>query len=71
MKRISHTFRARDRLLHIETELGIINIYTGLHDHKGSVMERIDIIPDDYAGEPEVRMEGSRTVILKQRREFE
>jgi hypothetical protein len=44
--------------LHIETELGIINIYVGLTDAKGRKVEAVEILPDDhYAGEPKVRFE--------------
>ena len=47
MKSISHTSRARDKILHIETDLGIINIRVGLTNLEGYPVESIEIIPDE------------------------
>lgn len=47
MKRLSHTRRSRDKLLHIETELGIVNIRIGLKDMQGRPVTSIEIIPDE------------------------
>lgn len=59
MKRISHTSRSRDNLLHIETDLGIVNIRTGLYDAINDCpVESIEIIPDKYAGETPVTVDG-------------
>jgi hypothetical protein len=40
--------------LHVETDLGIVNIYVGLRDVEGRRVERIELLPDDYAGQPKV-----------------
>jgi hypothetical protein len=47
MRTISLTRRCRKRLLQVETDLGIINIWVGLHDQYGGEVERIEIRPDD------------------------
>jgi hypothetical protein len=44
--------------IHVETELGIVNIYLGLHDSEGRKVESIEILADDYAGEPKVTLDG-------------
>jgi hypothetical protein len=67
MKRVS-MMRSRDPLLHIETPLGIINIRVGLHDSQGRRVESIEVIPNDYCGDPAVRLRGrhnTRLVELK------
>ena len=47
MRKISFTTNNRsDNLLHIETDLAIINIRVGLHDVDGNQVEAIEIIPD-------------------------
>lgn len=46
--------RRRDNILHVETSLGIINIHVGLVDSEGRRVEHIEIIPNNYAGEPKV-----------------
>lgn len=48
------------QLLHVETPLGIVNIRTGLHDAEGRRVESVEIIPNAYAGEPEVTVDGYR-----------
>ena len=58
MNRISHTSRSKDKLLHIETDLGIINIRVGLTDTDGHRVESVEIIVNKYAGEPEVFLDG-------------
>lgn len=58
MKRISHTSRSRDKTLHIETDLGIVNIRVGLDDSEGHPVESIEVIPDNYAGETPVTVDG-------------
>lgn len=65
MKRISHTSRSRDNTLHIETDLGIVNIRVGLYDGlQDCPVESIEIIPDKYAGETPVIVDGSTHVRL-------
>jgi hypothetical protein len=60
--------RSRDPLLHIETPLGIINIRVGLYDSQGRRVESIEVLPNNYCGEPAVRVRGrynTRLVELK------
>jgi hypothetical protein len=56
--------KPRTELLHVETPLGIVNIYVGLTDTEGRRVERIEIIPNDFAGEPKVLVEGVRSIRL-------
>lgn len=35
------------RIIHIETDLGIVNIYLGLHNTFGQRVESVEVIPDD------------------------
>jgi hypothetical protein len=58
MKTISHTSKSKDKLLHIETDLGIINIRVGLTDTEGRRVESIEIIRNNYAGKPKVILDG-------------
>lgn len=46
--------RTKTRLLHVETPLGIVNIYLGLTDIKGRRVERVDMLPNNYSGERKV-----------------
>jgi hypothetical protein len=52
--------------LHIETELGIVNIRPHLQDMKGRAVTSIEVIPDRYAGEPKVKRSGPANVRLIQ-----
>lgn len=53
----------RARIVHVETTLGIVNIYVGLRDAHGRRVERVEMIPNRYAGEPLVTVEdGARFV---------
>ena len=45
-------------LLHVETPLGIVNIRAGLTDGKGQRVDSIEILPNNYAGEPTVSLDG-------------
>lgn len=64
--RKQRTITARaSELIHIETPLGIVNIYTGLTDTAGRRVESVQMIPNNYAGEPAVRVRGGRFVELK------
>ena len=47
MKRISHTAKSQDHLLHIETDLGILNIRVGLTNTKNQPTESFSFIPDE------------------------
>ena len=65
MKRIRHHPSKRNHennLLHIETDFCIVNIRIGLTDSNGNNVTSVEIIPDDYSGEPKVTVEGSRNV---------
>lgn len=46
MKTIVHSSRARDKLLHIETEGAIVNIRVGLSNTHGQNVTNIEILPD-------------------------
>ncbi len=48
-------------LLHVETPLGIVNIRIGLHDAEGRRVNAVEIIPNEYAGEPRVDVSGCRS----------
>lgn len=72
MKTISHTARSKDHLLHIETDLGIINIRVGLKDMDGRPVESISFVPDDYAREDPVMLDGySNTRFIRVKKESE
>lgn len=61
MKRVN----IRKGLLHVETPLGIVNIYVGLTDRRGRKVETIEMIPTALAGEPMVVVQGRRFIQLK------
>lgn len=44
--------------LHVETPLGIVNIRAGLRDSEGRRVDSVEIIPNAYAGEPAVTLDG-------------
>lgn len=46
MKRISHTTRSRDPILHIEAPGAIVNITVGLTDIHGQSVTHVEIIAD-------------------------
>jgi hypothetical protein len=48
--------------IHIETELGIINIYLGLTDVHGRRVEAVQMIPNALPGELAVTVENGRFV---------
>ena len=54
-----------NNILHIETELGIINITVGLTDRLERKVEAITVRPDRYMGEQEVIYSGHRFIQLK------
>lgn len=59
MKRIVFTKRNRSgNLLHVETDLGIVNIRVGLHDANGRRVTSVEIIPDVEAGGSTVELDG-------------
>lgn len=60
-KNITH----KKGLLHVETPLGIVNIYVGMNDYKGRRVESIELCPDQYLGENKVVLRGSRFIELK------
>jgi hypothetical protein len=56
-KRLAHARWISDNTLHVETELGIVNIYVGLSDTGGHKVESVEIIPDKM--DHVVKVEGS------------
>lgn len=44
--RKAHANWVNDNCFHIETELGIVNIYVGLSDIEGHRVESVEILPD-------------------------
>jgi hypothetical protein len=66
MKRVSHFNTSRDKLLHIETEGGIVNIRVGLVTTGGNSFTHIEILPDNSKGE-EWTLDGSvNNCLIKQ-----
>lgn len=57
--------REDDKTLHVETPLGIVNIIVGLTDHEGRRVDAIQIIPNRYAGEPFVMVDGGNTRLVE------
>jgi len=56
------------RCVHVETELGVVNILLGCRDAHGREFERVLIRPDQYAGERKVVLRNDgRMVRLKSR----
>lgn len=54
----------RSRIVHVETELGIVNIYVGLREHRyGRRVEAIEVLPDSG-----VKKVGRRLIELKDKR---
>lgn len=65
MRTIEFSERNRSgNLLHVETPLGIVNIRIGLHDAEGRRVESVEIVPNSYAGEPAVTVDGHRNTRL-------
>ena len=50
------------KIIHVETELGIVNVRLGLSDPEGRDVEAVEMIADDYSGEPTVSIVGRRFV---------
>lgn len=64
IKRVTH----RNGILHVETPLGIVNIYAGLQDRHGRSVDAVEMIPTGaprYMGEPWVIVSKGRFVRLK------
>ena len=67
MRTITHY---KSETLHIETDLGIVNIKPGLFDRHGRKVTFVEVIPDRYAGEQKVKRCGTsntRLIQLKQK----
>jgi hypothetical protein len=64
-RNMRHVIPKRGEIIHVETPNGIVNIYTGLQDREGRSVDRIEVIPDNYAGENKVVRRGDRLVRLK------
>lgn len=66
MKRVVHSARSRDRMLHVETEGGIVNITVGLTDREGRPVTSVEVIPDSYVGESWHRDGYGNTRLIRQ-----
>ncbi len=68
--RFYDTPRKKDRKLHVETDLGIVNITIGLEDTEGRRVEHVEIVPNNYTGQSQVATDedvrGVRMVELKE-----
>ena len=53
------------RCVHVETPLGIVNVWLNLRDELGRRVEKVEMIPNQYAGEPKVTVRVRRFVELK------
>ncbi len=51
MKQVTAATRG-DRITHIEAPGCIVNIHTGLYDTQGCAVTSVEILCDQYAGEP-------------------
>ena len=64
MKRQMKTVVMRDRgttdALHVETPLGIVNIFSGFSDLKGRNVVAVEIIPSNRIGDHKVKRIGNR-----------
>lgn len=58
----------RARIIHVETPLGIVNIYLGLRDEQGRHVEQVEMIPNRYVGEPKVEVTGTRFIEQKKQK---
>ena len=56
-----------NKIIHVETRLGIVNIYLGLTNREGQAVETVSMNPNRYAGERKVIVRGYRFVQLKTR----
>jgi len=52
MRTVVHT----KGILHVETPLGVVNIYVGLHDRRHRRVEAVGMTPRRYVGEPKVML---------------
>ena len=50
------------KCIHVETPLGIVNIWIDLTDAKGRKVETVEMIPNHYSGESDVQVVGRRFV---------
>ena len=57
MRRMKTISFGRSDLIHVETDLGIVKIHR-VHYSGGQRVERIEILPNRYAGEPAVWIDG-------------
>jgi hypothetical protein len=49
----------RKGTLHVETPLGIVNVRVGLTDAKGQRVNSVEVLANNYAGEPKVKRDGN------------
>lgn len=50
-------------LIHVETPLGIVNIYLGLRDRLGRRVESVSMLPNGCCGEPRVAVVRNRRFV--------
>ena len=50
-------------ILHVETELGIVNIHLGLHDRYGRRVETVVMLPNTHCGERKVMVRRDRRFV--------
>ena len=53
------------RIIHVETELGIWNIYIGLTDVHGRRVETCEVVRNQYSCEPRVKLTGKRQRLIE------
>ena len=70
MKIISFYNRSKENILHIETELGIINIRKGLTDLEGNRVISVETIPSNNIGDPIVQLKGYGNTRLVETKEI-
>ena len=58
MRRLIFTNPKREKLLHVEVPLGIVNIRIGEVDHVGREVNTIELVPDNYPKENKVVARG-------------
>ena len=57
----------KTRVVHVETELGIVNIWVGLNDRFGRRVNTIEIIGNRCRGDLIVKVLGNRLIELKKK----
>jgi hypothetical protein len=58
------TIYLENRMLHIETPLGVVNVRANLSDFKGRRVVSVEVLPDQFCGEKKVVRKGSANTRL-------